>query len=144
MRSRMETAEKARLNQFVEYARSLSGDEKGEAQVFCDRFFQAFGHKGYKEAGGTLEYRVSADGSTKFCDLVWKPKLVLEMKSRGEHLRRHYSQLFDYWLNLVPRRPNYAVLCNFDEFWVYDFDLQMEEPVDRVRLSDLVRRAEAF
>jgi hypothetical protein len=33
-------------------------DEKGEAQVFCDRLFQAFGHGGYKAAGATLEYRV--------------------------------------------------------------------------------------
>ena len=36
----------------------LKGNEKGEAQVFCDRLFQAFGHGGYKEAGATLEYRV--------------------------------------------------------------------------------------
>jgi hypothetical protein len=33
------------------YANLLKGDEKGEAQVFCDRLFQAFGHKGYKQAG---------------------------------------------------------------------------------------------
>ena len=43
------------LNEFVKYAKLLKGDEKGEAQVFCDRLFQAFGHKGYKEAGATLE-----------------------------------------------------------------------------------------
>jgi hypothetical protein len=36
------------IRQFVEYARTLKGDEKGEAQVFCDRLFQAFGHGGYK------------------------------------------------------------------------------------------------
>lgn len=50
-----ETAE--RLAKFVEYAKSLDGDEKGEAQVFCDRLFIAFGHDGYKEAGATLEFR---------------------------------------------------------------------------------------
>jgi len=50
------------LKRFVEYARSLEGDEKGEAQVFCDRLFQAFGHEGYKEAGATLEYRVREKG----------------------------------------------------------------------------------
>jgi hypothetical protein len=47
-----------RLLRFVEYARKLRGDEKGEAQVFCDRLFQGFGHQGYKEAGAELEYRV--------------------------------------------------------------------------------------
>lgn len=46
------------IRQFVEYAGTLKGNEKGEAQVFCDRLFQAFGHGGYKEAGATLAYRV--------------------------------------------------------------------------------------
>ncbi len=141
----MDWVDKGRLEHFVQYVQSLSGDEKGEAQVFCDRFFQAFGFEGYKEAGATLEFRVlSEKKSTKFADLVWRPKLLLEMKSRGEHLHRHYSQLFDYWLSLVPHRPQYAVLCNFDEFWIYDFDQQMEQPVDRVQLPDVVRRSEAF
>ncbi len=45
------------LGAFVTYAGTLEGDEKGEAQVFCDRLFQAFGHGGYKEAGATLECR---------------------------------------------------------------------------------------
>jgi hypothetical protein len=43
------------IQQFVEYVRTLKGDEKGEAQVFCDRLFQAFGHAGYKEAGGICQ-----------------------------------------------------------------------------------------
>jgi len=46
------------IKQFVAYADLLKGDEKGEAQVFCDRLFQGFGHKGYKEAGATLEHRI--------------------------------------------------------------------------------------
>jgi type II restriction/modification system DNA methylase subunit YeeA len=139
------TDEKQRIQDFIEYVGSLSGDEKGEAQVFCDRLFQAFGHKGYKEAGATLEFRISTDGrGTKYSDLVWKPTLLLEMKKRGEVLHRHYDQLFDYWLHLVPKRPRYAILCNFDEFWIYDFDAQMEQPVDRVPLADLVRRRTAF
>ena len=31
-----------------------------EAQVFCDRLFQAFGHNEYKKAGATLEFRVKS------------------------------------------------------------------------------------
>ncbi len=59
------------LRDFAAYARSLRGDEKGEAQVFCDRLFRAFGHEGYKEAGATLEYRVRKKGrGTKFADLL--------------------------------------------------------------------------
>lgn len=129
------------LRGFVDYSRSLEGDEKGEAQVFCDRLFRAFGHEGYKEAGATLEYRVRKKGrGTKFADLLWRPRLLLEMKKRGEKLERHYSQAFDYWLQLVPQRPRYVVLCNFDELWVYDFDTQLEDPVDKVALVDLPDR----
>src|SRR5215210_7991206 len=133
------------LQDLATYAQGLEGDEKGEAQVFCDRLFRAFGHEGYKEAGATLEYRVRKKGrGTKFADLLWRPRLLLEMKKRGEKLERHYSQAFDYWLQLVPQRPRYVVLCNFDEFWVYDFDTQLEEPVDRIALEDLPDRYAAL
>ncbi|XWK88038.1 MAG: DNA methyltransferase [Phormidium sp.] len=130
---------------FVDYAGSLRGDEKGEAQVFCDRLFQAFNHAGYKEAGAELEYRVKAKGkTTKFADLLWRPRLLLEMKKRGEKLEKHYQQAFEYWLELVPQRPKYVVLCNFDEFWIYDFDIQLREPVDQVRLAELGDRFTAL
>jgi hypothetical protein len=115
------------INHFVSYAKLLQGDEKGEAQVFCDRLFQAFGHSGYKEAGATLEFRIRKKSTkgTSFADLVWKPRLLLEMKKGGAKLSAHYRQAFDYWMNAVPNRPRYVVLCNFREFWVYDFDRQL-------------------
>jgi hypothetical protein len=141
----MTGAQVERLQRFVEYAQKLKGDEKGEAQVFCDRLFQAFGHAGYKEAGATLEDRqFRRAGNVKFIDLIWKPRLILEMKSRTEDLRDHYQQAFEYWLHSVPHRPRYVVLCNFDEFWVYEFDEQMEEPMDRLRLTDLPKRYEVL
>ena len=133
------------IKSFVDYARTLKGDEKGEAQVFCDRLFQAFSHAGYKEAGAELEFRVKAKGkTTKFADLLWRPRLLLEMKKRGEKLEKHYQQAFEYWLELVPQRPKYVVLCNFDQFWIYDFDLQLREPVERVNLEELPNRFTAF
>lgn len=135
----------ARLSEFVEYAKGL-GDEKGEAQVFCDRLFRAFGHAGYKEAGATLEARLAKKGSKgkKYIDLLWKPRLLIEMKSAGENLSLHYQQAFDYWLAAVPNRPRYVVLCNFKEFWVYDFDRQLDQPVDRPDLKDLPLRYTAL
>ncbi len=33
------------------------------------------------------------------------------------------------------------VLCNFDEFWIYDFNIQVDTPVDMVRLDQFVDRA---
>lgn len=134
------------INEFVRYAGSLKGDEKGEAQVFCDRLFKAFGHGGYHEAGATLEERIKRrDGrGTQFADLVWKPRLLLEMKKGGEKLHLHYRQAFDYWINAVPNRPRHVVLCNFREFWIYDFDKQLNEPVDTLALGDLPKRYTAL
>jgi hypothetical protein len=127
---------------FVRYVRAnLTGDEKAEAQIFCDRLFQAFGHGGVKEAGATLEYRVHKGKRTKFADLLWRPRLLMEMKTRGEKLAKHYQQAFEYWLHLVPNRPAFVVLCNFDEFWVYNLNTQLDEPMDRVRLDVRVHGA---
>jgi SAM-dependent methyltransferase len=66
------------------------------------------------------------------------------MKSRGEKLQKHYRQAFEYWIQLVPDRPRYVVLCNFDEFWIYDFNYQLDEPVDRVTVAELPDRYTAF
>ena len=33
------------------------------------------------------------------------------------------------------------VLCNFDEFWIYDFNVQVDTPVDMVRLDQFADRA---
>jgi SAM-dependent methyltransferase len=134
------------INRFVDYARTLHGDEKGEAQVFCDRLFQAFGHAGYKEAGATLEFRIKKESGrgTRFADLIWKPRLLLEMKKGGEKLHLHYRQAFDYWINAVPNRPRHVVLSNFNEFWIYDFDKQLNEPVDTLTLDELPKRYTAL
>jgi hypothetical protein len=132
-----------RLNDFVKWvSMHITGDEKGEAQIFLDRLFIAFGHKGIKEAGATLEMRVrkGIEGGTAFADLVWKPIVLIEMKKRGTDLSKHYRQAFEYWTHLVPNRPRYVILCNFDEFWVYDFETQMDTPVDQLKVCDLEKR----
>lgn len=131
-----------RMKSFVSYGEALSGYEKGEAQVFCDRLFQAYGHQGYQEAGAKLEFQVQKrhGRGTKFADLLWRPRVLIEMKSRGEKLERHVRQAFEYWIELVPDRPPYVVLCNFDEFWIYDFNYQLDSPVDRLALAELPAR----
>ncbi|MFC8921712.1 DNA methyltransferase [Cellulosimicrobium sp. NPDC057127] len=136
------------LTDFVTWRQGyLMGDEKGEAQSFLDRLFRAFGHAGVQEAGAQFESRIRKGPDAKgvsFADLLWKPRVIVEMKRAGANLTRHYQQAFDYWVRSVPDRPRYVVLCNFDEFWVYDFETQLDEPVDRVSLADLPRRWEAL
>ena len=48
-------------------------------------------------------------GETFFADYVWKPVVLIEMKKRGADLSKHYRQAFDYWVRLVPDRPQYVV-----------------------------------
>lgn len=144
----------APLLAFSEAAKVFRGDEKGEAQTFLNRFFAAFGYADAIAAGAVFETRVakgSASGHTGFADLVWRssdkpprPGVLFEMKKRGEPLEKHRRQAFTYWERLVPNRPRYVVLCNFDWFWIYDFDTQIDEPVDRIALADLSQRATAF
>src|SRR6266853_3630594 len=127
------------LREFVLFAQALRGDEKSEAQTFLDRFFRALGHEGVIEAGATFEFRVAkkpgspqlelikgngaaprAKGGKKFADLLWPDRVLIEMKSRDENLEKHYDQAFDYWTHIVPKRPPYVILCNFDQFWIYE------------------------
>ncbi len=137
------------LRSFVAWCHEYiqKGDEKSESQSFLTRFFQAFGHAGAIEAGAVFEERIkqgSKKGKTGFADLVWKPRVLIEMKKRGTDLSKHYSQMFDYWQRAIPDRPRYAVLCNFDEFWIYDFNIQIDTPVEYVALAELPDRVGAF
>jgi len=138
----------ADLTDFVTYVTThLTGDEKGESADFLDHFFRALGHDGIKEAGASRETRLAKKGGAKgknFADLLWPERVLIEMKSRGKKLERQYDQIFDYWTHIVPHRPPYVILCNFDEFWIYDFNQQLFDPVDKIPLADLPQRASAF
>ena len=136
------------LQDFVSYCqRHIKGDEKGEAQIFLDRFFTALGYpEGLKGAGAECEFRVrdTKKKTTSFGDLVWKKRVLIEMKKKDENLSVHLQQATDYWFKLAGDRPQYIILCNFDEFWIYDFNLKVFDPVDVVKLVDLPTRKEAF
>ncbi len=111
---------------FAAFARSLHGDEKSEAQTFLDHLFRALGHGGAIEAGATFEFRIAkkpgyaqleplhgdrarAKGGKKFADLLWPERALIEMKSRGAKLERHYDQAFDCRTHHVPHRPPYVI-----------------------------------
>lgn len=128
--------DESRLDAFVAFARGLNGDEKSEAQTFLTHLFQAYGHAGVIEAGATFEHRIRIEDSTKFSDLVWPGRVLIEMKSRGVKLDRVVPQAKAYWDNAYKDRTEYVVLCNFDEFVVYNWNMQ-REPLDTVPLANL-------
>jgi len=136
------------LEAFVKYCDTyIKGDEKGEAQIFLDHFFTSLGYKdGLKGAGADLEFRIRNEekNSTNFADLVWPKKVLIEMKKAGEDLNRHLQQITSYWLKLAGNRPRYVILCNFTEFWIYDFEKDVYEPVDKVALHEVPKSNQAF
>jgi hypothetical protein len=77
-----------KLSEFVAWCPNhITGDEKGHAQIFLDRLFQAFGQPGCLDVGGATEFRIRKSGEdgdgTAFADYVWKPAVTVEMKMRG-------------------------------------------------------------
>ncbi len=133
------------IQQFMGWWAQCQGYENGEAQIFLDRLFQAFGHEGAMQAGGKFEDPVKRRQhnrqTTAFADFVIPGLVLIEMKKRGEDLRRHYQQAFEYWTLITPH-PKYMILCNFDEFWVYDLDYQLFDPIEKLNVADLPKRAE--
>ena len=130
------------LRDFVVWWRSnIKGDEKGEAQLFLDHLMRAFGHAGALEAGSyetRIRRRQNGKTTVSFADYLVPKKALFEMKKRGEDLRKHYLQLEEYWKSLESNvRPRYAILCDFDEFWIYDFHEQYYDPVDSVSVEEL-------
>ena len=128
------------LQNFVVWWRAnIKGDEKGEAQIFLDHLMKALGHAGAL-AAGTFEERIRRKRNGKptvsFADYLVPKKCLFEMKKRGADLKKHYVQLEEYWKSL-PERPRYAILCNFDEIWIFDFHIQFYDPVDIVRIDQL-------
>jgi len=82
----------AQLSQFVAWVQhNITGDEKGQAQIFLDRLFQAFGQPGVLHVGSQIEFRLRKaaedGGGTAFADLVWQPVVLVEMKRRGTDLQ---------------------------------------------------------
>ena len=141
------------IHHFLNYCQQyITGRERAEGQIFLDRFFQAFGYKeGLREAGAICDAVVpdgSRKGNTGFADLFWRREpldsVLIEMKSKKEKkLDQHYGQAWEYSRNLTPR-PKYVILCNFDEFWIYDFEKIIDTPVDIIRLVELPERLDAF
>src|SRR2546430_17681062 len=97
-----------KLAEFVAWSQKhITGDEKGQAQIFLDRLFQSFGQSGCLDVGGTTEFRIRKSdedgGGTAFADYVWKPVVLIEMKKRGRKdtgktKGEHQGRLETWWL----------------------------------------------
>lgn len=129
-----------RINKFIEFTKSLDGYEKGEAQTFLNRLLQAFGHADCHDAGGKFEKRIKVGKKTKFEDLLIPEKVIIEMKSRGEDLKKHIFQAREYWNNSYDEdKTRFVILCNFDQFWIFNW-FNQDAPLDKVNTEELESR----
>jgi SAM-dependent methyltransferase len=135
-------ADQQALHAFTQWVAGCSGNEKQEGQTFVQKLLTAWGWEDSTEAGVRFEHKIpkgGAGGGMGYADALIPGKVLIEMKQRGEELARHFPQLQRYWFNLAPK-PTYAILCNFDQFWVYDFNLQVDEPVEQLQTAQLPER----
>ena len=139
-------ADRQALHEFARWVAGCSGNEKQEARTFIEKLLKSWGWDDSTEAQVHFEARVTkggAGGGIGYADALIVGKVLIEMKSRGEYLGDHSSQLQRYWFNLTPK-PKYAVLCNFDEFWIYDFNQLVDEPVDALLTEKIADRWSAL
>lgn len=135
-------ADQQALHAFAQWVAGCSGNEKQEGQTFVQKLLSAWGWQDATEAGVSFEHKIpkgGAGGGMGFADALIPGKVLIEMKGRGDALAQHFPQLQRYWFNLAPK-PTYAILCNFDAFWVYDFNLQVDEPVEQLQTAQLPER----
>jgi hypothetical protein len=78
---------------------ALGGHERSKAQNFVPEFLDIFGLD-YLDADGGFEYKIKRplDRSPLLVDFLWKQRIAIEMKSRGESLNKAYNQLKNYCL----------------------------------------------
>lgn len=74
---------KVLLPAFLDFVKTLDGDEKSEAQIFLDHLFRALGHEGAKQAGATFEYRVAKKPGTSQLSLFTDEELKAAPKLKG-------------------------------------------------------------
>ena len=114
--------------------------ENAESKTFWNEFFEIFGVSRRRIA--TFEERVKIEGQSKFVDLLWKGKLLIEHKSKGKNLDKAYTQAKNYFKGIKDRDlPQYILVSDFEYFRLYDLD---NSEVYQFELSDLYKNVQLF
>jgi len=89
--------------------------EKSQAQSFLSNFLRVFGVAD-PAAIGDFEFKLPLAGNkTGYVDYLWKGKIAIEMKSRGEDLTVAFEQLRNYMHNLADEDiPDLWMVCDFE------------------------------
>ncbi len=153
----------ARLEIFVDTWKSFNSTEQAGAQSFLLSLLEIYGAS-FKpgtvfeqhpirlpaKKTGTKQrslFETEDEGpqyTTERMDMYLPKVCVWEMKAPAEkNLEKHHEQLLRYWSHV---RTRYMVLCNFQEFWIYDTDEDGGQlsPKLRFPLTELPARGDAL
>ena len=138
---------KTAAKKFREYWIFRPGSEKGEDQQFWNSLLRDV--LGAEDIESSIKYQlpVKLKNTTKFLD-AWIPstRVLIEHKTRGVKLdapqtghggMTPYEQAKEYDdARGFDEKARWIVLCNFDEFLVYDCTKPLSEP-ERITLDEL-------
>jgi len=114
--------------------------EEAEAKPFLTDFLNIFGISRKRVA--TFEHRVKKlDDASGYIDLLWPGTLLVEMKSRGQDLKKAYEQARAYCHGLKDYElPQLILICDFQVFHIYREDGLFVE----FELPDLINHLNVF
>lgn len=114
--------------------------EDAEAKSFWDEFFNVFGIDRKRVA--VFEKQVNKLGNKQgYIDLFWKGKLMVEHKSKGKSLEKAFAQATDYFHGLTDDElPRYVLVCDFQQFRLYDLEKHTDHSFTLNKLIDNIRR----
>lgn len=79
------------------------------------------------------------DDSTKFIDLFWEGKLLVEYKTKGQPLEKAASQAFGYYNKLKQKeKPRFILLSDFAKVNLIDLELNEDIQFDIQDLPDKI------
>ena len=118
-----------------------ASEESAESQTFLNEFFEVFGINRRRVA--TFEKPVKKiDGRESYIDLLWPGKILIEHKSKGKNLEKAKNQAIAYSFGLTEDElPKYILLCDFDEFRLFDLDENIHHEFE---LKELVKHVNLF
>ena len=109
-----------------------AASERADKQTFYNEFFEVFGIRRASVAAFEANVR-NLQGHANAIDLLYRGKLIVEHKSRGQSLSRAETQAFGYIEDLtregrLDEVPRFVLVSDFASFILYD--LEPEEQRD--------------
>jgi hypothetical protein len=105
---------------------SEATSERADKQTFYNEFFDVFGIRRASVAAFETNVR-NLQGHTNAIDLLWRGKLIVEHKSRGESLEQAETQAFGYIEDLTREGrfdevPRFVLVSDFANLVLYDLE----------------------